>query len=353
LLLAFTASAAEHTIAVIGLVHSHAWRQLETMVSGKPAKLVGVAEKNPALTEEAVKAGVPAALIFADYEKMLDTQKPEIVWAFVENNRHLEIARACAKRKIHLMFEKPLASTYQDALEIRKLAKQAGIHVLTNYQMAWWPSNHAAKALAEQGGLGQVFRLRGVVGHGGPGSEGVRNRFFFEWLTDPVKNGAGALMDFGCYNALWALMYLGRPETVFATVNHLRPETFPKVEDHSTIVLHWKNASGIFEGSWDLPRSFQELEIFGRDASAYVANGKLETRKGRDAAVGRELKPLPAERAEPIAYMIHAIESGKGVEGMTAIDINVGVIEIIDAAKESVRTGKPVKLNRSQGSLNK
>jgi predicted dehydrogenase len=47
---------------------------------------------------------------------MLDQAKPAIVWAFVENNRHLEIAQACAPRKIHLMVEKPLASVYKDAV---------------------------------------------------------------------------------------------------------------------------------------------------------------------------------------------------------------------------------------------
>ena len=91
---------------------------------------------------------------------------------------------------------------------------------------------------------GQVWRLHGIVGHGGPGSTGARNKYFFDWLTDPVKNGAGALMDFGCYNALWSLWYLGRPESVYAQVNHLRPETFPKVEDNSDMILHYKNAVG-------------------------------------------------------------------------------------------------------------
>jgi predicted dehydrogenase len=338
------ASAQEYKIAVIGLVHSHVWGHLPKMVAGKPAVLVGVAETNPELIAEAKKAGVAENLFFADYNKMLDEKKPNIVWSFVDNSRHLEIAKACATRKIHVMYEKPLASTYKDALAIQALAKQHGIQVLTNYQMAWWPSNYTAKALAEKGELGQVYRLRGVVGHGGPSSEGARNKHFFDWLTDPVKNGAGALMDFGCYNALWALMYLGRPESVYATVNHLRPETFPKVEDNATIVLHWKNGSGLFEGSWDLPRSFQELEIFGRQASVYMANGKVEIRKGRQPMAPVDIAPLPAERAEPIAYMIHAIQSGKPIEGMTAIDINVGVNEIIDAAKESVRTGKAVKL---------
>lgn len=334
----------EYKIAVVGLVHSHVWGPLDRLAKGQvPAKLVGVAEKNPDLVAEAKKSGVADSLIFDDYTKMLDQVKPDIVWAFVENNRHLEIAKACAPRKIHVMFEKPLASSYKDAVEIRDLAKKHGIQVLTNYQMAWWASNYTAKAIADAGDLGPVYRIRGVVGHGGPGSEGARSKYFFDWLTDPVKNGAGALMDFGCYNALWSLWYFGRPETVYATVQHLRPDRFPKVEDNATLVLSYKNASGVFEGSWDLPRSFQDLEIFGRTGSAVMTNGKVEVRKGREAAAPAAVTPLAPENAEPIAHMVNAIKTGKTLGGMVGIDINVQVIEIIDAAKESVRTGRAVK----------
>ena len=53
-------------------------------------------------------------------------------------------------------------------------------------------------------------------------------KYFFDWLTDPVKNGAGALVDFGCYNALWSLWYMGRPESVYAEAIHLRPRPFPR-----------------------------------------------------------------------------------------------------------------------------
>ena len=215
-------------MAVIGLVHSHVWGHLPAMVKGQDVKLVGIAETKPELVAEAKKIAGPDVPIFADYKKMLDEAKPDIVWAFVQNNRHLEIVKACAPRGINVIFEKPLASTYKDALEVQKLAQQHHIQVMTNYQMAWWPANYTAKAQADAGGVGQVWRLHGIVGHGGPGSKGARSKYFFEWLTDPVKNGAGALMDFGCYNALWSLWYLGRPETVYAQVNHLRPETFPE-----------------------------------------------------------------------------------------------------------------------------
>ena len=54
-----------------------------------------------------------------------------------------------------------------------------------------------------------------------------------------MKNGGGALVDFGCYNALWSLWYMGRPESVYAEAIHLRPETFPKVEDSAVLVLKY------------------------------------------------------------------------------------------------------------------
>ena len=347
-LLALPLAARDYKMAVIGLVHSHVWGHLPAMAKGHDVRLVGIAEPNTDLVKEAQKVVGPAVPIFLDYKKMLADRKPDIVWAFVPNDRHLEIVQACAPRGIHVIFEKPLAATYKDALEIQKLARQHKIKVMTNYQMAWWPANYAAKAQADAGSVGQVWRLRGVVGHGGPGSKGARSQYFFEWLTDPVKNGAGALMDFGCYNALWSLWYLGRPETVYAQVNQLRPETFPKVEDNSTMILHYKNAVGIFEGSWDLPRSFQDLEVFGRDGSIYMQNGKVEVRKGRTESTSLTLEPLPPERAEPVGYMVNALRHQKDIEGVTALDINVGVVEIIEAAKQSVKTGRAVPLPLKQ-----
>jgi predicted dehydrogenase len=344
----------KYKIAVVGLVHAHVWGHLATMVEGKTATLVGVSEPNPELVAEAKKAGVRDDLFFPDYRKMLDQTKPDIVWAFVENNRHLEVAKECAPRHINLIFEKPLASSFADAKQIQALAEKYGIRVMTNYQMAWWPSNYAAKAAVGRGEVGTVYRLHGVVGHGGPGSQGARNKYFFDWLTNPVKNGAGALMDFGCYNALWSIWYLGMPDTVYATALHLRPQRFPKVEDAATIVLNYPNAVGIFEGSWDLPRSFQDLEVFGRPegsgppASLYMTRAGVQIQAGREK---RDLKvePLPADEAEPVAYMASRIQAGKPIEGLTAIDINTKVIRIIDLAKESIKTGKQVSVPPEHG----
>jgi hypothetical protein len=76
-----------------------------------------------------------------------------------------------------------------------------------------------------------------------------------------------------------------------------------------------------------------------------MRNGSVELRKGRGRdAVSVPLEPLPPERSEPIAYMIHCIRQKKAPEGLVALDINVGVNEIIEAAKISARTGKAVTL---------
>lgn len=346
-LAAMPMGAQEYKIAVVGLVHSHVWGHLKTMVDGKVAKLVGVAEPNEELTAEAEKMGVGSDLVYRDYSKMLDERKPDVVWAFVENNRHLEIAKACAERHINIIFEKPLAANYEQARQIKALGEKYGILVMTNYQMAWWPANYVAKAAVDRGDIGKVWRLHGIVGHSGPGSEGVRNKYFFAWLTDPEKNGGGALMDFGCYNALWSLWYLGKPKSVFATVNHLRPDRFPKVEDNADLILEYPNGVGLFEGSWDLPRSYQDLDVFGwgdegKRGSIHMNQRSVEMRHGKNVEQ-LTLSPLDQDSNEPIAYMVSRMKNKKPIEGLTAVDINVDVIHIIDLAKKSVKSGRPEK----------
>jgi predicted dehydrogenase len=348
---ALPALAQPYKIAIIGLVHAHYGGNLPRMTKSGQVKLVGVAETIPELVAEAKKRGAEGVPFFDDYKKMLDETKPDIVWAFVENNRHLEILEQCAPRHINVIYEKPLASTYKDALAMADLVKKYNVKLMCNYQMAWWPANVLAKQEVDKGAIGKPWRLHGIVGHGGPGSGGT-GRFFFDWLTDPVKNGAGALMDFGCYNALWSLWYMGKPESVYADAIHLRPETFPKVEDSSMLALRYKNGINIFEGSWDLPRSFQDVEVFGSTTgpdgrltrgSVYMTQRKVEVRTGSET---RELPltPLPPEQADPISFMADAIKNNKPIDGITALDINVGVVEIIEAAKESIRTGRAIKL---------
>ena len=345
--LSVAAGAQEYKIAVVGMRHSHVWPHLETMLKGTDAKFVGVAESRPEFVERA-KRIIPEGLFFTDWKAMIDETKPDVVWAFTETNRHLEVVEYCAPRKVHVMVEKPLAATYQEALEIQALARKYGIQVMTNYGSTWQPSIYAAKTAVDEGAIGPVFRLRTIQGHGGPGDP--KKSSFVAWLSDPVKNGGGALVDFGCYGVLWSLWMKGRPESVYASALHLKREMFPQVEDHATIILNYNDGVSIIEGSWDLPpHGPAGSEIYGLAGSVQLNGRKIELRKTAEAQKEAQLEeiaalPLPHERSAPIPYMMHHLRSGEPVEGMSALDLNVAVHEALDAAKESIRTGRSVRL---------
>ncbi len=341
------AAAQEYKIAVVSMLHAHVSGHLGEMLQNRNARFVGVAENHPQLVARAKRLGVPDNLIFSDWRQMIDQTKPDVVWAFTPSNEHVDVVRYCAPRGIHVMMEKPLAATYRQALEMQALANKYHTLVMTNYGSTWQASNYAVKAAVDAGEIGPVWRLHGIMGHGGPGDP--KTSLFVAWLADPVQNGGGALIDFGCYLVNWSLWLKGMPENVYASANHLKPEMYPKVDDNATIVLNYKDGVAILEASWDLPPA-ERLgnEVYGMKGS--IVGGTIQ--KGvRRAGARRQtsgeplpVTPLPPERADPVAYIVDRIRHKQPLDGPSALDLNVQVQEVLEAAKISIRTGKAVPL---------
>ncbi len=337
-------------LAIVGLDHDHVWGILKTIADEPQAELVAIADPHPELVEKA-KGRVPGSVQFySDYVRMLDEVKPEAVIVTTANDRHLEILRECAKRHIHLSTEKPLASTAEQAREMERLAHEAGIILMVNYWNAWTASTREGYARVKAGEVGPVWRIVAQWGHRGPKEIGV-SKYFAEWLYDPVKNGAGALMDFGCYGAAWALWLKGRPARVYATALTLKTEQRNAVEDDAVVVLEYPDAVAILEPSWDWPYSNGQVEIFGAKGSLLIRGDGLliqQAPKGttlqNPEGLPIETAPVPPEMRNPVAYFVDCIRNHKTPEGLVEPGLNVGVNEIIDAAKESIRTGRAVSL---------
>jgi len=126
--------------------------------------------------------------------------KPDAVLAYNPTDEHILVAETCLPLKIPVMVEKPLATTLSDAKRIAFLSKQFATPFLVNYETTWYKSNQQLKQLVDKGEIGKITRILVKDGHEGPKEIGCSN-YFLDWLTDPKKNGGGAVMDFGCYGA--------------------------------------------------------------------------------------------------------------------------------------------------------
>ncbi len=341
---------AKTRLAVVGLDHDHVWSLLKDIAGEPSAELVAIAESDAALVSRAQKE-VPASVKFyADYVAMLDEAKPEAVIVATANDRHLEILRQCAKRHIHYSTEKPMATNAADAREMERLAREANIKLMVNYWNAWVAPSHALFHRVRAGEVGPIEKIIVQYGHRGPKEIGISQQFA-NWLYDPVKNGGGAIMDFGCYGAELSLWLKGRPTRVYATTRKLKVEQNNKVDDDATIVLDYPDATAIVEASWDWPYTKDQVEVFGPKGSLLARHNTLQHRsadaRGPNVAPDGEsvvLDALPKETSNPISSFVDCIRNNKPIEDPVSARLNVQVMEILDAARESARTGKPQEL---------
>src|SRR5467141_4140799 len=340
---------AKTRLAVVGLDHDHVWSLLKDIAGEPSAELVAIAESDAALVSRAQKE-VPASVKFyADYVAMLDEAKPEAVIVATANDRHLEILRQCAKRHIHYSTEKPMATNAADAREMERLANQAGIKLMVNYWNAWVAPSHELFHRVTSGQVGTVQKIIVQYGHRGPKEIGV-SQYFANWLYDPAKNGGGAIMDFGCYGAEWALWLKGRPKGVQAISQKLKVSQHNKVDDDATILLEYPDATVIVEASWDWPHSMGQVQVFGPKGSLLATHDALFYRSTKDRGKsGLEGEPVALSGAQaatnsPVAYFVDCIRHDKPIEEPLSAQLNVQVLEILDAARESVRTGRVQEL---------
>jgi predicted dehydrogenase len=346
------AQAAKTRFAIVGLDHDHVWGRLNTLLKTPGAELVAISDTHPELIAKA-KTRVPASVgFFSDYMAMLDQMKPDAVIVTTANDLHLPILRACAQRHIHYFTEKPMAQSGTAAREMAHLAREAGIKLMVNYPSIWSSATQEAAARLKAGELGPIQKIIVEFGHEGPKEIGA-SKEFNAWLYDPRKNGAGALMDFACYGADWAMWVKGRPERVFAYSLKLKVAQHNEVEDDAVVLLEYPDATAILLPSWDWPYGKGQAEFYGPQGSFLVLGdgllfqpAKKHTSVENPNGTAVATPPLPPEKVDGVVYFLECIRNNKPIEGPVSAELNVGVNEIIDAAKESIRTGRATILKQ-------
>lgn len=334
-------------VALAGLTHGH----VKTFFRSPrhSIELVGVSEPDGRLRDAfRDEHGLESGILFADLEEMLDQTKPEAVAAFGSIYEHLEVVEAAAPRGIHVMVEKPLAVSVEHAEIMAALAREHKIHLITNYETSWYASTHRAiELVTAEGQIGAIRKMVIHDGHRGPKEIGCSPEFL-NWLTDPVQNGAGALVDFGCYGANLMTRLMGRaPVSVIGVTRQFKPDLYPLVDDDATIILDYPGAQGIVQGSWNWAVSRKDMEIYGERGYAIAVDGStLKTRQGdKDEEQVATLPPLPSPLDEPFAHLASVFRGETLLAGddLAELDNNLIVVRILELAKRSAQSGRAIR----------
>ena len=263
-------------VGIAGLAHGHAQGFFRTALDRADIEIAGVSEADVTTVDTYLKRfpKLDRSRIHASHAAMLDAAKPEAVMIFSSTFDHKAIVELCAARRIHVMMEKPLAVSMEHARAMADAARRSGIHVLVNYETTWYPVNTPIwRMVHEDKRFGDVQRIVTHYGHQGPKEIGVGPEFL-SWLTDPVKNGAGALFDFGCYGANFATCLFDnqRPLSVSAVTHTNKPDFYAKVDDEATITVQYPKAQLIIQPSWNWPVARKDMEVYGQTGYLITSN---------------------------------------------------------------------------------
>lgn len=339
-------------VAIVGLVHGHVHGFLERYRHSPEIEIAAIAEPDRALLSQAAnRYGFQSSQLFTNLDEMLAKVHPQAVLVYSNTYDHRRIVETCARRGVHVIMEKPLAVSLEDALAIQKAAHSAKIHVLVNYETSWYASNHAAYDLVHSGSLGELRKVVIHDGHQGPKEIGVQPEFL-AWLTDPTLNGGGALFDFGCYGAdlmTW-LMNGERPLTVTAVTQQIKPQIYSRVDDEATIIVTYPRAQAIIQASWNWPFDRKDMEVYGQ--TGYALTVKRDDIRVRRAGDPQEqqiaAKPIAAPYDDELSYLRAVILDGAREDALSSLDTNVTVTEILDAARRSAESGTTIRLPESR-----
>lgn len=341
-------------IGVVGLTHTHVHWILGREDRGD-IRIVGIVETNRELAERYSKQhGYSMDIVFNTMEEMIAVTKPEAVTAFGTIYEHLKVVEIAAPKGIHVMVEKPLAVSVEHARKMEALAKKHNIQLLTNYETTWYPSNHKAYELLQNNTIGMLRKAVIRDGHRGPKRIGI-NAEFLDWLTDPVQNGGGAIVDFGCYGAnLMTWLQQGkRPVSITAVTQQLQPKNNPNVDDEATIILTYDSSTAIIQASWNWPIGRKDMELYGMTGALYSDNRNTLRIRMADGYDGfkeekLELPERDSPRNDPFALLKAVIRKEITLTPYdpSSLENNLMVVEILEAARKSAKSGKTIRLNK-------
>jgi scyllo-inositol 2-dehydrogenase (NADP+) len=136
-----------------------------------------------------------------------------------------------------------------------------------------------------------------------------------------------------------------RPVSVSAVTQTIKPAVYPRVDDEATIVVTWPEAVGIIQASWNWPFDRKDLEVYGRTGQALTVRRESVRFRLEGKAEEEVRSPaIDAPEDDPVRYLVAVARGQARPSGLSSLENNLIVTEILDAARESARSGQAVRI---------
>ncbi|HEX7019805.1 MAG TPA: Gfo/Idh/MocA family oxidoreductase [Gemmatimonadaceae bacterium] len=228
------------------------------------AEIVAVASPTPGNAESfAGRHRVPRA--YADHAELLADANVDAIWITTPNYLHAQMTIDAAAAGKHVICEKPLCVTLEEADAMIDACKRAGVLLLYAEELFFAPKYVKAKQMADEGAFGRVHLVKQGEKHSGPHAD---------WFWDVDKSGGGALMDLGCHGIAFCWWFLGKPrvKSVYAQLSTQVHAARTKGDDEAITIIEFENgAVGMVENSWNRPGGMDDsIEVFGAKGQTYA-----------------------------------------------------------------------------------
>ncbi|RPJ25706.1 MAG: gfo/Idh/MocA family oxidoreductase [Chloroflexi bacterium] len=330
-------------IGILSFAHHHGEAYISNLRRMDGVELLGVADDDPMRGQTI--AAQNQARYFHSYEDLLDA-KPEGVIICTENNRHRSLVEMAAARGVHVLCEKPIATTLEDARAIVEACEKAGVLLMTAFPMRFSAPLLEIKARLDHGDFGDLYCFNGT----NQGELPTKHR---AWFVDPELAGGGAIMDHTVHLVDIMRWFTGSEvKTMYARSNRIFHAEEVEVETGALEMLTFENDMfGTIDASWSRPQYWptwggltfemvtqrgaivvdafrQNLNIYRhewqRSQWAYWGSDMNHAMVSEFAAAVRENRPPRVT----------------GLDGLRAVEATL-------AAYESTRTGQTVQVKKT------
>lgn len=230
-------------IAILGCEHMHAESYVIEGRKLEDLEIVAIAEQNRELGEGfAQRHGLR---YFQDYKELLKEDITAVIICSA-NSRHAEMTIEAAKAKKHVIVEKPIATTIEDAKEMIKVCRENGVKLMVALPVRYAPPIERAKQIVDSGTIGEIVAISGTNHGTMPGG----------WFIQKELSGGGAVIDHTIHVAdLMHWILKCDIKEVYAKMGTKIHNI--EVEDCGLLFMEFENGTyATLDNSWNRPEAF-------------------------------------------------------------------------------------------------